>query len=155
MAGQLDVWDNPAADLSTLANGVFYRNSKTRLKQITDGTSQTMFVCEQTPRHSDSTWVGIVPGSMTCPGPLFPGGDCDGSAAQVNVHAGPGGDPLPVILTPNLTSDTDNTWSEHPGGCNILFGDGSVHFIPDEINPLAWSALSTRSGGEVAQIPDP
>ena len=155
MAGRFDVWDNSAADLSTYADGVFYRNSKTRLKQITDGTSHTMFVCEQTPRHSDSTWVGIVPGSQTCPGPLFPGGDCDDAAAQVNVHAGPGGDPLPVILTPNLTSDTDNTWSDHPAGCNILFGDGSVHFIPDEIDPLTWSALSTRAGGEIAQIPDP
>ena len=155
MAGQMNVWDDPRPDLSSIADGVFYRNSKTRLKHIPDGTSHTIFLCEQTPLHSDSTWVGIVPGSQTCPGPLFAGGKCDLAAPQVNVHAGPGGDSPPVILPPNATGDVDDTWSEHPGGCNVLFGDGSVHFVPETINPILWSALSTRAASEIVQFPEP
>ncbi|CAN5790735.1 DUF1559 domain-containing protein [soil metagenome] len=39
--------------------------------------------------------------------------------------------------------------SEHPGGVNALFGDGSVKFVKETVNPLAWRALGTRRGGEV------
>jgi prepilin-type N-terminal cleavage/methylation domain-containing protein/prepilin-type processing-associated H-X9-DG protein len=39
--------------------------------------------------------------------------------------------------------------SYHPGGVNILFGDGSVHFIKSTINGITWRALGTIGGGEV------
>ncbi|CAN5838361.1 DUF1559 domain-containing protein [soil metagenome] len=39
--------------------------------------------------------------------------------------------------------------SEHPGGVNAGFGDGSVRFIKETINPEIWRALGTRNGGEV------
>ncbi|MHC5540435.1 DUF1559 family PulG-like putative transporter [Singulisphaera rosea] len=39
--------------------------------------------------------------------------------------------------------------SNHPGGVNVLFGDGSVKFIKDSINQSTWWALGTRAGGEV------
>jgi prepilin-type N-terminal cleavage/methylation domain-containing protein/prepilin-type processing-associated H-X9-DG protein len=39
--------------------------------------------------------------------------------------------------------------SNHPGGVNVLFGDGSVHFVKQTVSMLTWRALSTRDGGEV------
>jgi len=36
-----------------------------------------------------------------------------------------------------------------PGGCNALFLDGPVSFIPDTVNPVVLRALITRDGGEV------
>ena len=39
--------------------------------------------------------------------------------------------------------------SYHPGGVNVLFGDGSVRFIKSTINGFIWRALGTVSGGEV------
>ncbi len=39
--------------------------------------------------------------------------------------------------------------SYHPGGVNVCFIDGSVHFIKNSINRVTWWALSTRAGGEV------
>jgi prepilin-type processing-associated H-X9-DG protein len=39
--------------------------------------------------------------------------------------------------------------SYHPGGVNVLFLDGSVHFIKDSIDRPTLRALGTRSGGEV------
>jgi prepilin-type N-terminal cleavage/methylation domain-containing protein/prepilin-type processing-associated H-X9-DG protein len=39
--------------------------------------------------------------------------------------------------------------SGHPGGCNVLLGDGSARFIKSSINLQTWWALGTRNGGEV------
>lgn len=43
-----------------------------------------------------------------------------------------------------LTAD-----SYHPGGVNILLGDGSVRFAKNSIDGMSWRALSTIAGGEV------
>jgi len=39
--------------------------------------------------------------------------------------------------------------SNHPGGCNVLFADGSVHFVKDSVNRTTWWSLGTKGGGEV------
>jgi prepilin-type processing-associated H-X9-DG protein len=39
--------------------------------------------------------------------------------------------------------------SGHPGGANVLFGDGSVKFVKSSISYQTWWALGTRNGGEV------
>jgi prepilin-type N-terminal cleavage/methylation domain-containing protein/prepilin-type processing-associated H-X9-DG protein len=42
-----------------------------------------------------------------------------------------------------------NVNSRHPGGANILFADGSVHFIKSSISIGTWWALGTKANGEV------
>jgi prepilin-type N-terminal cleavage/methylation domain-containing protein/prepilin-type processing-associated H-X9-DG protein len=39
--------------------------------------------------------------------------------------------------------------SNHSGGVNVCFVDGSVHFIKNTVSPQAWWGLGTRMGGEV------
>jgi prepilin-type N-terminal cleavage/methylation domain-containing protein/prepilin-type processing-associated H-X9-DG protein len=39
--------------------------------------------------------------------------------------------------------------SNHPGGVNCLFLDGTVRFIKESINYVTWYALGTVAGGEV------
>jgi prepilin-type processing-associated H-X9-DG protein len=39
--------------------------------------------------------------------------------------------------------------SNHPGGVNVCFSDGSVKFIKNSVNLTTWWALGTRAGGEV------
>ncbi len=39
--------------------------------------------------------------------------------------------------------------SFHPGGVNVAFGDGSVHFIKNSVNPQTWWGLGSRNGAEV------
>jgi prepilin-type processing-associated H-X9-DG protein len=39
--------------------------------------------------------------------------------------------------------------SYHPGGVNVLLGDGSVKFVKNNIDRQVWRALGTISGGEV------
>jgi prepilin-type N-terminal cleavage/methylation domain-containing protein/prepilin-type processing-associated H-X9-DG protein len=40
--------------------------------------------------------------------------------------------------------------SNHPGGVNVLFSDGSVKFVKDGVSVNTWWALGTRKGGEIA-----
>lgn len=47
---------------------------------------------------------------------------------------------------------TGGTWamsSDHPGGVNALFADGSVRFLTNPLSPQTLTALATRDGGEV------
>ncbi len=66
------------------------------------------------------------------------------------------------ISTPNLkacifSNDADEQQdhtligasSNHPGGVNVGFIDGSVRFIKNTVNSQTWTALSTKAGGEV------
>ena len=39
--------------------------------------------------------------------------------------------------------------SNHPGGVNVLFGDGSVTFVGNSISLAAWRAYATKDGNEV------
>jgi prepilin-type processing-associated H-X9-DG protein len=42
-----------------------------------------------------------------------------------------------------------NAMSNHPGGANVMLGDGSVRFIKSSIAIQTWWGLGTRAGGEV------
>jgi prepilin-type processing-associated H-X9-DG protein len=46
-------------------------------------------------------------------------------------------------------SSYSNAQSNHSGGVNVLFADGSVKFIKDSINQRTWMGLGTRANGEV------
>jgi prepilin-type N-terminal cleavage/methylation domain-containing protein/prepilin-type processing-associated H-X9-DG protein len=44
--------------------------------------------------------------------------------------------------------------SNHTGGVNVLLGDGSVRFVADSIQPVSWTALATRAGGDLITDPN-
>jgi prepilin-type processing-associated H-X9-DG protein len=39
--------------------------------------------------------------------------------------------------------------SNHPGGVNVGFLDGTVRFIKNSVSRPTWWAIATRAGGEV------
>jgi prepilin-type processing-associated H-X9-DG protein len=57
-----------------------------------------------------------------------------------------GSNPVGYYVTPLGSAPPS---SLHPGGVNVAFADGSVHFIKNTVAPNAWWALGSRSVGEV------
>jgi prepilin-type N-terminal cleavage/methylation domain-containing protein/prepilin-type processing-associated H-X9-DG protein len=55
----------------------------------------------------------------------------------------------PFVAQGNNAGNNDEIASFHPGGANLLFGDGSVRFIKDSVNPVTLRGLVTLNGGEV------
>ena len=51
------------------------------------------------------------------------------------------------MFPPLRISTTAN--SKHPGGVNVLLGDGSVKFVKDSINIQTWRAMGSRNMGEI------
>jgi len=51
-------------------------------------------------------------------------------------------------LTLGGPSHSNPPTSNHPGGVNICFGDGSVRYVKDSVNTQSWWAIGTRKGGE-------
>ena len=47
---------------------------------------------------------------------------------------------------------TSNFRSDHPGGGNFLYADGSVHFVNEGVDMAAYRAASTIQGGEVGTV---
>lgn len=151
--GQDEPWgyNPPLSDWSRAANGPFYRNSKVRTADVLDGLSQTVFLGEHT-TISDKTWVGVVPGAEVCPidPTRYPFTTCDRAATLVLCHAGPAASEPGVIHPPSFpTCHVCQMYAPWHGG-NVLFGDGSVRFIPTTINLDTWAALCSRNGGDIA-----
>ena len=153
--GMNDVWSAPATvnydDPVTGANGPMYRNSRVTFAAVTDGLSNTIAAGERTPFLSDSVWPGVVPGSAHFSYGQFANDDWDGPGSYVASNSGPSIYEAPAIIHPpnSPVGDTDEMYSLHPGGANILLCDGSVRFIKPSIHLSTWAALSSRCGGEI------
>jgi prepilin-type N-terminal cleavage/methylation domain-containing protein/prepilin-type processing-associated H-X9-DG protein len=136
-------------------SGIIYYQSKTKMTDITDGTSNTLMVGERPPSITflDQSygwwfvgwgWDGSGEGDVVL-----------GARSEVFARSLGRGCRAPANWV-GLKRQVDNVgdcdsghfWSLHAGGANFLFGDGSTRF-------LSYSAVSvlpmlaTRNGGEV------
>jgi prepilin-type N-terminal cleavage/methylation domain-containing protein/prepilin-type processing-associated H-X9-DG protein len=125
--------------------GVLLRNKGFRVTDITDGSSNTIFVGERTGLKSpQTTWTGAVTRARIPP--LNPAYDVELPAVLCTTNTGTATDGR---VPNNALDHVEDTNSRHPGGVNFLYGDGSVHFLNQNIDPKTWVALGTRAGGEV------
>ena len=165
----------PARDPSFgTPDGVFYFNSNTTLAQITDGTSNTALDererCRQRDGHGDRAARRARPDRHhdAAPGQQPRLSTVDAGAVRrptqwyyLRNSAWVQGDFEHMLYTHYMTPNSTTYdclrqqyagWkaarSRHPGGVNVLMGDGSVKFVKNSVSLPAWQALATRAGGE-------
>jgi prepilin-type N-terminal cleavage/methylation domain-containing protein/prepilin-type processing-associated H-X9-DG protein len=148
-----DVFDNHPL------NGVFYCNSQTRLTDIVDGTSTTFLVGERSLDQVQGIWAGVPTNAMLQPGSRNEFRD------TATISPARGGMILCHGHLLNAVGDSDGGLddfsSNHTGGANLVFADGSVRFFPSvptdnadgsyTAQSLLLQALCTRAGGEPIQ----
>ena len=132
-------------------NGTFYRNSRTRIADIIDGTSTTVLAGERAFGFTNGTWAGAPNNGLVRAGPFNPW-----QFATAN---------SPVFFLVhnnwiNILTDSDGGLDDfssfHTGGVLLVFADGSVRSIANITSdgPLrkAFWAMGTRAGKEVVQV---
>jgi prepilin-type N-terminal cleavage/methylation domain-containing protein len=107
-----------AAQVAPSANGVFLYDRAVKIADITDGTSHTLAVAEDSGRGwlMNGEWIN--------------GENVYDVGGQIN------------------KLQDNEIWSDHPGGAMALSCDGSVAFLDESIDLAALRSLCTRAGNE-------
>ena len=118
-------------------NGVFYLNSRTRFSDITDGSSNTLFIGEKVAMAGDMGWMSgsrsTIRNGIVSPLP--------DSKARSYVFSSENPDKGSLVM--------GGMSSYHSSAILICLGDGSVRTISMRINPKIFAAMATRNGGEL------
>ncbi len=122
--------------------GGMQRDQITRMTAITDGTSSTILVAEDAGRPTFYNAARQV---------FDPVGEQGGWADPNGAFSIDGSNPDGSIPGPCPINCSNNSeiYAFHFNGANVVFADGSVHFLNPNIDLCVLAALVTKAGGEV------
>lgn len=128
----------PTSDL----RGAMVIDDTTRFTDITDGLSHTIMVAEDAGRPR--LWNK----GKQVPGVYVNGGAWAAMQGPFSLNGSSNdGSLINGYCAMNCTNDNE-IYSFHRNGANIVFADGSVHFLRSSTTILIMAALWTRAGGE-------
>ena len=171
------IWQDPVGPNAALpaANGVFIYGEISRFADITDGLSNTAFYSERVladgsnaivspledvffPKSAPSTadealqqCLALDINDLSNQAPVFMGAPWLNGQHTYQQSSPPNGRSCGFFVVNRATMPPS---SRHPGGVNLLAGDGAVKFIKQSIALSTWRALGTRAGGEIISASD-
>ncbi|MHC4875771.1 MAG: DUF1559 family PulG-like putative transporter [Planctomycetota bacterium] len=121
---------NVACGSTKNGNGMLYTLSSVQLRDVTDGTANTLFVGERG-IPQDRVWGWLL---------------CGGEECEQYIATDRG--LSPGANAPWMTGIVERFWSWHDGGAHFTLVDGSVRFLSNSLDLKVLKAISTRDGGE-------
>jgi hypothetical protein len=128
-------------------NGVLFLNSSVSYDQITDGSSNTLFIMESGGKSlgwmsgtSSSLRNAVIWTNFGIPN-ATPNYVTNGGAQTMTSSAEPVNQPTQSFV--------GGPGSFHTGGFHVAVGDGSVRFISWSISPVTFRNLAHRADGEM------
>ena len=112
-------------------DGVFFGNSRLKLRDVFDGLSNTMIVGERRNDLGTVSWVGVVEGVSEPFARIVGATDHSPNSQRVGGF--------------------EDFRSYHTSGINAVFGDGSTQFIADTIDQTIFQAYGSIAGGEIVE----
>jgi prepilin-type N-terminal cleavage/methylation domain-containing protein len=125
--------------------GILYRNSRVGIRDITDGTTNTLMVGEisgtplnDTTNNPARAWIQGA-SNETASVAMYSCKNVRWGIGQARYTSG----------NLNYLFNDQRFGSNHTGGAQFLLGDGAVKFISENIDINLYQSLATRDGGEV------
>jgi len=135
------------------SDGIGHKNSKVRMAEITDGTSNTFLHLEQASTYPE---LGRAPNTPFKGLPTNPFVWVNHNSQGMAIAAVGTGRPMPPNPIPGLMQawgqNARTVWSYHPSGIQASLCDGSVHFISNTVAQVTWQGGFTRNGGETVVL---
>ncbi len=122
-----------------------FRSGKNPIGSMTDGTSNTLMLGE-------FNWMDYrIPGGALLWRPFTRGwySDTRGTLMYLAKNVN-----YPINFKVALPWNDATFGSLHTGGAQFVYGDGSVHFVTQNIDMAAYRAGASRDGGEALSIPE-
>jgi prepilin-type N-terminal cleavage/methylation domain-containing protein/prepilin-type processing-associated H-X9-DG protein len=131
-------------------NGIMYPESRSRFREITDGTSKTLLIGECS-WNAGVTRVWAV-GSNRTPTNSFANGHKWSTYGARNIAW-----PINTFTTkrvdsggvPSAPANDVSFGSIHAGGANFAWADGSNRFLTENIELNVYIAMGSKAGGEI------
>lgn len=125
----------------------------TRMSDVTDGLSTTLFVVEDSGRDErmqpGHVYTDPVDGQLRRFWRWAEPDNALGISKGVNNNRSPQGGPAACLWTVNNCGPFEEVFSFHTGGAHVLLGDGTVRFLSESLDLKVLRSLATRSEGEV------
>lgn len=139
----------PAGHGGCANSGIMFRDSRTRMADVVDGTTNTFLIGELSWKNANNwrVWTRGWCAAGAAP-PVVAGANNAATSAGRN-----------VVYAINVQPYTANNFndasfgSNHPGGTHFLLADASVRFVSDAVNMAVYMAAASRDQQDQAPLP--